>query len=74
MLRKSTFTGAAAAILALLAAPAHAAWSGLNMPKGVTTLSGEIHGLHMLIFWICVIIAVLVLPAWMAWRRRRAAA
>ena len=36
-----------------------AAWE-LNMPVGVTELSREIHGLHMLIFWICVLIAVAV--------------
>jgi cytochrome c oxidase subunit 2 len=38
---------------------AFAAWE-LNMPLGVTELSREIHGLHMLIFWICVLIAVAV--------------
>ena len=36
-----------------------AAWE-LNMPVGVTELSEQIHRLHMLIFWICVIIAVAV--------------
>ncbi len=59
MLRKSVFAGCAAA-LAALAAPAHAAWSGLNMPKGVTTLSGEIHGLHMLILGVVVVIGIAV--------------
>jgi cytochrome c oxidase subunit 2 len=39
-----------------------AAWE-LNMPVGVTELSREIHGLHMLIFWICVIIAFAVFGA-----------
>jgi cytochrome c oxidase subunit II len=38
---------------------AFADWA-LNMPVGVTELSREIHGLHMLIFWICVVIAVAV--------------
>ena len=60
MFRKSAYLGAVAAALAVLAAPAHAAWSGLNMTTGVTTLSGEIHSLHMLIYWICVIIGVAV--------------
>ena len=32
----------------------------LNMPRGVTPLSREIYDLHMLIFWICCVIAVLV--------------
>ena len=51
MLRKPAIPGAMAAALAVLAAPAHADW-GLNMTEGVTTLSGEIYCLHMLIFWV----------------------
>jgi cytochrome c oxidase subunit 2 len=39
-----------------------AAWE-INMPVGVTELSREIHGLHMLIFWICVLIAFAVFGA-----------
>ena len=53
---------AAAALAGLLASPAFAAWE-LNMPVGVTDLSRDIHSLHMLIFWVCVIIAVLVFGA-----------
>ena len=34
--------------------------SGWNMPPGVTDVSREIFGLHMVIFWICVAIAVVV--------------
>lgn len=33
---------------------------GLNMTQGVTEVSREIFDLHMLIFWICVVIGVLV--------------
>ena len=33
---------------------------GLNLPKGVTSISRDIYSLHMLIFWVCVGIAVLV--------------
>ncbi len=33
---------------------------GLNLPKGVTSISRDIYGLHMLIFWVCVGIAILV--------------
>ena len=33
---------------------------GLNMPEGVTSISHDIYDLHMMIFWICVIIAVVV--------------
>ncbi|MDY0066585.1 MAG: cytochrome c oxidase subunit II [Steroidobacteraceae bacterium] len=50
---------AAIAAATLPAAAAHAAWE-LNMPVGVTELSREIHGLHMLILWVCVLIAVAV--------------
>jgi cytochrome c oxidase subunit 2 len=64
MLRKSVFAVGAATLLGALAAPAHAAWSGLNMPEGVTTMSGEIHWLHMLILWIVTIIGVFVF-GWM---------
>jgi cytochrome c oxidase subunit II len=60
MLRKFAIPGAVAAALAVLAAPAFAGWGGLNMPTGVTTLSGEIHWLHMLIYWICVVIGIVV--------------
>ena len=51
---------AAGAALMLGAAPAMAAWSDINLRVGVTPLSREIHGLHMLILWICVAIAVAV--------------
>jgi cytochrome c oxidase subunit 2 len=42
--------------------PVTAAFAGwdVNMPVGVTELSRDIHGLHMLIFWICVLIALAV--------------
>jgi cytochrome c oxidase subunit II len=47
------------------ALPAHAesGWSLLNMTQGVTDISREIYGLHMEIFWICVIIGVSVFGA-----------
>jgi len=50
----------ACAALLLGTAPAMAAWTDLNLRVGVTPLSREIHGLHMLILWICVAIAVAV--------------
>jgi cytochrome c oxidase subunit 2 len=46
--------------------PAHAeesGWGQLNMTEGVTEISREIYGLHMKIFWICVVIAVIVFGA-----------
>jgi cytochrome c oxidase subunit II len=57
---------AAGAGLALaVQAPAWADW-GLNMPRGVTDISAEVYRLHMLIFGICVAIAVVVFGA-MIW-------
>jgi len=53
---------AAVAVLGLTLAgtsPAMAAWT-LNLREGVTELSREIYGLHMLILWVCVAIAVAV--------------
>jgi len=50
-------------ILSLLglgwAGAAAADW-GLNMPRGVTDLSAETYNLHMLVFWVCVVIGILV--------------
>src|SRR5271170_4010167 len=34
--------------------------NGYNLPEGVTSLSRAIYGLHMEVFWICVVIAVVV--------------
>lgn len=42
-----------------MAGTANADWA-LNMPKGVTDLSLETYNLHMMIFWWCVAIAVVV--------------
>jgi len=58
----------AALAMALQATPARAesGWSLLNMTQGVTAMSREIYKLHMLIFWVCVIIAVVVFAA-MIW-------
>lgn len=36
---------------------------GLNMTEGVTSISRDIYGLHMMVFWICVVIAVVVFGA-----------
>jgi cytochrome c oxidase subunit 2 len=51
---------AAFAALMLAGSPALAAWSDLNLRVGVTELSREIYGLHMLVLWVCVAIAVVV--------------
>lgn len=57
---------AAGAGLALaVQASARADW-GVNMPRGVTEISNEVYSLHMLIFGVCVAIAVVVFGA-MIW-------
>ena len=47
------------ALLLVLQPSALADWE-LNMPRGVTAISNEVYDLHMLIFGICVLIAVVV--------------
>ncbi len=49
-----------AVLLGLLASGrAHAGWGDvLNLPTGVTPISREVYDLHMLIFWICVLIGI----------------
>ncbi len=47
--------------LILLTSPSiKADWFALNMTRGVTDVSNEVFELHMLIFWICVAIGVVV--------------
>ena len=47
--------------LLVLASPlVKADWFALNMTRGITDISNEVFELHMLIFWICVVIGVLV--------------
>ena len=58
--------GRASTLLALAtslaAAPAWADYK-LNMSEGVTTTSHEIYDLHMLVFWVCTLIAIGVYAA-----------
>jgi len=60
---RTRVTSLVLAVLAFLAA--HPAWSDfeLNMPRGVTTTSQEIYGLHMMVLWVCVVIGVGVYTA-----------
>jgi cytochrome c oxidase subunit 2 len=63
MMRKLLSPLATVTALALSLSPAaHAesGWSQLNMTQGVTAMSRQIYGLHMLMFWLCVGIAVVV--------------
>ncbi|SCY25917.1 cytochrome c oxidase, subunit II [Thiohalorhabdus denitrificans] len=50
----------AGALPLLAPGSASAGWDALNMPAGVTPLSGEVYNLHMLILWICVAIGIVV--------------
>ena len=51
--------GGLACISALMSTAVLAEWR-LNMPQGVTDISAEQHSLHMLVFWVCVAIGVVV--------------
>ena len=59
MKRDRPFLCAIAGMLSLFSPAALADWE-LNMPRGVTDLSVKIYDLHMLIFYVCCAIAVLV--------------
>lgn len=50
-------------VLISAAAPAFSAEQSLNMTQGVTEISGKVYHLHMLIFYICVAIALVVFGA-----------
>jgi cytochrome c oxidase subunit 2 len=62
-LKRSVVAGLLASLAAL---PARADWNLLNMPRGVSDLSREIHGMHMIMLWICTIIAILTFGAMIA--------
>lgn len=59
----SGFRLAAGAFLLSFTGAAQAGWDTLNMPVGVTEVSRIVYDLHMLIFWICVVIGVVVFGA-----------
>ncbi len=39
---------------------ASAGWGLLNLPVGVTSISKDVYSLHMMAFWVCVVIGILV--------------
>ncbi|MGH8243295.1 MAG: cytochrome c oxidase subunit II [Steroidobacteraceae bacterium] len=47
----------------MAALPARADWSLVNMPRGVSELSREIYDMHMIMFWICTVIAIFTFGA-----------
>lgn len=58
-MRRCGFSGLPAMLALFWSGGANADYA-LNMPRGVTELSREFYDLHMMIFWICCAIAVLV--------------
>ncbi|MDC3313539.1 cytochrome c oxidase subunit II [Gammaproteobacteria bacterium] len=46
--------------LLIFSVPMKADWLALNMTRGATDISNEVFELHMLIFWICVAIGIVV--------------
>ena len=62
-LTKLAAAALAVTLVGTLPAKADSGWSQLNMTQGVTEISRNIYGLHMTIFWICVVIAVIVFGA-----------
>lgn len=56
----------------VLSPSVHAAWE-VNMPKGITPVSETVYDLHMIIFYICVVIAVIVFGVmfWSIFRHRK---
>lgn len=63
----------AAALAQSPAAAPPSGWSLLNLREGVTSLSRDIYDLHMLIYWVCVVIGVAVFSVmiYAIWRFRR---
>lgn len=61
LLRKSART-VLGLVLALCSPALLAAWD-LNMRQGITAISRETYDLHMIIFWVCVVIGVVVYGA-----------
>jgi cytochrome c oxidase subunit 2 len=72
---RNAIPGVIALLAALGVAPAaQAAWT-LNMPEGISAISRQVYSLHMLVFWWCVGIAIVVF-GWMFYslvRYRRSA-
>jgi cytochrome c oxidase subunit 2 len=54
------FSVVATGLIALLSTSVARAEYQLNMPEGVTPISQDLYSLHMLVFWVCLVIAVLV--------------
>lgn len=62
-LKISQIAARLAGLVLSLAVGSASAFPPYNMPKGVTDISHDVYNLHMLIFWICVGIGVVVFGA-----------
>ena len=51
------------AFISVVSGSALAAGQPINMTPGVTDISAEVYGMHMIAFWLCVVIAVVVFGA-----------
>ena len=58
-----TFKKAAVALMLASTGVAARAASDYNLPEGVTPVSHDVYSLHMMVFWVCVGIAVVVFGA-----------
>ena len=69
------YLGKFTAAMSLLMVAGMALADELNMPVGVTDISRQVYDLHMIIFWICVVIGCLVFGVmfWSIIHHRRAA-
>lgn len=52
-----------AAVLATGASAYTETSRGFNLPTGATEIAGEVYGLHMMMFWVCTVIGVIVFGA-----------
>lgn len=59
---KQTLVAVVGGAMSMHAATASAEY-GLNLPRGVTSISRDAYDMHMLVFWVCVAIAVVVFGA-----------
>jgi cytochrome c oxidase subunit 2 len=61
------FTAALVAALLSAVSPLAGAYTetsgGWNLPTGATEIAGEVYGLHMMMFWVCTVIGIIVFGA-----------
>ncbi len=60
---KTTTRWLVALLLPFMVSNAHASWSSVNMPKGVTAISHDVYNLHMIILIVCCLIGLVVFGA-----------